>query len=301
MRKNSIVVVLAALLVILAACEKKEAPDAVGTAQAQKPKIEDPVVIKVNGGEIHASEFQAASESIPEQMRGPLSTPAGKKILGEELVKMKVLEQKGETMGLADEREVASKLAMARANILANATIEKLVTAEKLSPQQIYEKVKSQFEYAKVRQILIPYAGGQVSPKSGQALSESAAKDEADKLVAELRAGADFAAKAKEKSADVTSAANGGEMSEVYRNSVPPELAKPIFSLPLNQVSDPIKTPFGYHIIKVESKSFKEFNDPQVQQALAQPERLLANKIIEDLRGQAKVDFDPKFFPPAAQ
>lgn len=281
---------------VFVACEKEATDQPVtGTQQAAAAKP-DPVMVRVNGGEIRESEFEAAMESIPAQMRSALSSPSGRKVLAEELVRMKVLELEGEKMGLEKDPEIASRLAMARGNILANAALEKLATTENMTPEQIYEKSKSQFETVKARQIVIPVAGGQATVAN--ALPPAQAKAKADAIVAQLRGGADFGGIAKKESADPNSAEKGGELGELTRGMLPPDIAKQVFSLPVNQISAPIESRLGYHIFQVTEKTVKSFDEVRtyIEQ---QGDKIKAEQIIEDLRLKAQVEFVPEFFPAA--
>lgn len=78
------------------------------------------------------------------------------------------------------------------------------------------------------------------------------ARSVADSLVAELRAGADFAAMAEEWSQDPGSAANGGDLGWFRRGNMVAEFEDVAFRLPNNQVSPPVRTDFGWHIIRVD-------------------------------------------------
>lgn len=74
----------------------------------------------------------------------------------------------------------------------------------------------------------------------------------AEKLVEELRAGADFAELAKANSSDPGSASNGGSLGLVERGQMVPEFEQATFALQEGVISDPIKSDFGYHIIRVD-------------------------------------------------
>jgi peptidyl-prolyl cis-trans isomerase D len=90
-----------------------------------------------------------------------------------------------------------------------------------------------------------------VDPKAPPAV-DAAARAKAQSLVAQLRAGADFAALAKANSEDPSSASNGGDMGFVDRGTMVEPFERAIFSLPLNTISDPIRSAeYGYHIVKV--------------------------------------------------
>lgn len=112
-----------------------------------------------------------------------------------------------------------------------------------------YEESKQQLttpEAAHVLHILI-----KVDPGAAPAV-DAAARAKAQSLVQQLRSGADFGALAAANSQDPSSAANGGDMNWVDRGVTVEPFERAIFSLPLNTISDPIRTPeFGYHIVKV--------------------------------------------------
>src|SRR6185436_17072944 len=81
---------------------------------------------------------------------------------------------------------------------------------------------------------------------------DAAAKAKADNLVKQLRAGGDFAALAKANSDDPSSSTKGGDMEFVDQGTTVDPFDQAAFSIPLNQISDPIRSKeFGYHIIKV--------------------------------------------------
>ncbi len=86
----------------------------------------------------------------------------------------------------------------------------------------------------------------------------TAAKDEASNLARRVRdsilAGGDFAAFAKRYSADAGSAASGGDLGFVNKGKLVPEYEKIAYSLKPNEISDPIETPFGFHLIQLVEK-----------------------------------------------
>jgi len=112
-----------------------------------------------------------------------------------------------------------------------------------------YEEMKDQYrtpESAHVLHILI-----KVEPNA-PAATDAAARAKAESLVAQLRAGADFGALAQANSQDPSSAGAGGDMNWVERGQTVEPFDRAIFSVPLNTISDPIRsTEYGYHIVKV--------------------------------------------------
>ena len=98
-------------------------------------------------------------------------------------------------------------------------------------------------------------------PAERQALAgrnwDDEAKRKTDDLRKQLLAGADFAKLARENSSDPGSAFNGGDLGSFRQGRTVPEFDQAAFTLPLGQVSEPIKTKFGYHLLKVEKRELK--------------------------------------------
>jgi peptidyl-prolyl cis-trans isomerase D len=117
--------------------------------------------------------------------------------------------------------------------------------------QQYYQAHQKDFqvpEGVKVRHILIKV------PTGADAKTDAAAKAKADALLKQIKGGADFAALAKANSDDPGSKEQGGDLGLIQRGVTVPEFEKTAFALQPGQVSDVIKTQFGYHILKVEDK-----------------------------------------------
>ena len=122
------------------------------------------------------------------------------------------------------------------------------------------------------------------------------AEEKAKALAAEARKpGVDFAELAKKKS-DGPSAAEGGDLGTFRRGMMVPEFDKVAFSLPVGGVSDPVRTRFGWHVIKVEErrsvgvKSFEEMKD-QLQEKLAREQmEKYTDQYVRELRQQAAVE-----------
>ncbi len=124
-----------------------------------------------------------------------------------------------------------------------------------------------------------------VDPNSAPEV-DAAAKAKADSLVKQLRAGANFAALAKQNSADPQSAAKGGDLDWFSRGQMVPEFENASFTLPLNQISDPIKTQYGYHIIKVLGRrpaATKTFEEVKPQLAAQVAEQIAKDQAREQM------------------
>jgi parvulin-like peptidyl-prolyl isomerase len=100
---------------------------------------------------------------------------------------------------------------------------------------------------------------------------------------------------AKESSDDKGSGANGGDLGAFGKGRMVPEFDKEAFLLPVGQISQPVKSPFGYHIIKVESHSTKPFDDvkPQILQRIPAE---MAQKALADLKTKKPATYNDAYF-----
>jgi peptidyl-prolyl cis-trans isomerase D len=91
-------------------------------------------------------------------------------------------------------------------------------------------------------------------PRTITAADSAAAKAHAEALRSEIANGAKFEDVAKRESADSASGANGGDLGKGGKGRFVPEFEKAAYALPVGQVSEPVLTPFGYHLLRVDSK-----------------------------------------------
>ncbi|MGH9339195.1 MAG: peptidylprolyl isomerase [Acidobacteriota bacterium] len=131
-----------------------------------------------------------------------------------------------------------------------------------------------------------------ISTREGK--SEEEAGEEAEQILEQVRAGADFALLAREHSDDPGSAAQGGDLGFFGRGQMVPEFEQMAFSLQPGGVSDLVKTPFGYHIIKRAESSTSDprraFAEFEARMARADEEaQTLAAEIAEELQGGASL------------
>src|SRR5690606_14856548 len=90
--------------------------------------------------------------------------------------------------------------------------------------------------------------------KVDESKDDAAARKEAEALLAKARAGEDFATLAREHSQDLGSARNGGDLGWIEREStVAPELVDVLFSMKAGEVQGPVRTSYGYHIVRLEA------------------------------------------------
>ncbi len=204
---------------------------------AQTP---DPVVARVGSDEIHASELSDAAASLPDELRnmpGPMLYP----MLLDQLVDRRIIVQAARKQGLEADPAVRKSVERATDTALQNA----LLTRE-ISPSLTEEAIKARYDR--------DFAGkpGEEEIRARHILVEDEAT--AKKIIADLKAGADFAELAKTTSKD-PGAASGGDLGFFKKTDMLPEFADAAFALQVGKVTEtPVKTRFGWHVIRLEER-----------------------------------------------
>jgi peptidyl-prolyl cis-trans isomerase SurA len=181
-----------------------------------------------------------------------------------------------------------------------NRLIEKLRSDGKLKPVAPTEKeMKEFFEEQKStlgnRPATISFRQIVISPVASPA-ARAKTKAQADSIVLELRRGADFATAARRFSQDPGSKDQGGSLNWFRRGVMVPEFERVAFSLKPGVVSDPVESPFGYHIIQVERVQPGEVQArhillvPEIDSAHVQQARALADSVRNALVAGAPFD-----------
>jgi peptidyl-prolyl cis-trans isomerase C len=264
-RRRSIALAALLLLALPAAsgCSKNsETPAASGP---------DPVIARVNGVDIKESDLALAEEDVGAEMQAA-SPEAKREQLIAYLSDVIMVTQAAEKKKLGDNPEFKRRLAFLRNKLLMGFELQeetKAAITDDALRQTYNDALKS--------------AGGQEEVHARHILVES--EDEAKTILGELKAGADFAALAKEKSKDPGASA-GGDLGYFTKDQMVPEFAEVAFKMYPGQLSNPVKTQFGWHIIKLEDKRAKQ--PPEFDQVKDQIEAFLARKAQSEFIGQLR-------------
>ena len=255
----------------------------------------DPVIARVNGIDIRQSDVAVAEDEVGSSM--PQMAPDQKReYLITYISDVIILAQAAEKQNIADRDDVKHRIAFERNKVLMETLLQgtgkAALTDDAL--HKVYDDAVKQMppeEEVHARHILVP------------------TEDEAKEIEAELKKGADFATLAKEKSKD-PGAADGGDLGYFTKDQMVPEFSEAAFKLDKGQISDPVHTQFGWHIIKVEDKRIKP--TPSFDEVKPQLENFVAHKaqaqLVEDLRKTATIERldkpasapDPSALNPAA-
>lgn len=183
---------------------------------------------------------------------------------------------------------------------LRNRLIEKLKNDGKLKPVQPTEKeMRTYFdlyhEQLPQRPATVAFRNVIIGAKPSAAARERA-RAQADSIVAELRRGADFATAAKRFSQDPASRDQGGDLGWFRRGQMVPEFEGIAFQLKPGVVSDPVESPFGFHIIQVQRIQPAEVQArhillmPEVSEADADSAAAMAGRVAAALKSGAPFD-----------
>jgi len=241
------------------------------------PAQTDPVLARVNGIDIHQSDLTLAEEDIGGNI--PAQTPEAKRdYLINYVADMILVAKAAEAKNVADSGDFKQRLAFARNKVLMEMLLQSVaksaVTDEAM--HKVYDEASKQMseeQEVHARHILVE------------------TEDEAKAISAELKKGTDFAQLAKQKSKD-PGAAEGGDLGYFTKDQMVPEFAEVAFRLDNGQISEPVKTQFGWHIIKVEDKRKRQI--PEFDKVRDQIETFVQRKaqveLVSKLRADGKVE-----------
>src|SRR5246127_3200869 len=250
-------------------------------------RADDKVLAKVNGAEIHQSDVALAEEELGPSLTQMDPATKDENVLAF-LIDMKIVAKAAEDKKVSDSEDFKKRMAFARNRLLMDsllATEGKAATTDE-AMKKVYEDAAKQIsgeQEVHARHILVD------------------TEDEAKAIKAELDKGADFAELAKKKSKD-PGASDGGDLGFFTKEQMVPEFSEVAFKLEPGKISDPVKSQFGWHIIKVEEKRNRKA--PDFDQVKAQIETYVTRKAqaeyVGKLRDGAKIErFDQAAADPA--
>ncbi|MCR6733925.1 MAG: peptidylprolyl isomerase [Afipia sp.] len=262
---------------------------AFGTGQPVYAQDANAVIAKVNGAEIRQSDLAVAEEELGPSLQ-QMDPASRRENLIAFLIDMKIVAKAAEAKKVGDAADFKQKLAFARDRLLMDSLLatEGKAAVTDAAMKKVYEDATKQVSGEKevhARHILVP------------------TEEEAKAIKAELDKGADFAKLAKEKSKD-PGAADGGDLGFFTKEQMVPEFSAVAFALEPGKISDPVKSQFGWHVIKVEEA--RDRKPPAFDQVKGQIESFVVRKAQADyvtkLRTEAKVErLDKKDEPAKAE
>jgi peptidyl-prolyl cis-trans isomerase C len=238
----------------------------------------DFVVATVNGNAIMESDISGFYNTLPPQYKQvPYAQIRGQ--LVERMVEQTLVADAARKQGLHEDPDVKQRIKAIQRSLLNEAYLSRIMKTEltEAKVRDAYQKsiaLQPKREEVRARHILVK------------------TKAEADSVIAQLKKGADFAKLAQEKSTG-PSGKNGGDLGFFADGQMVPPFSKAAFALEKGQVTDtPVKTQFGYHVIKVEDRRVAgQANYEQASAKIrAEMQDKIFEKIMSGLRAKAKIE-----------
>ena len=239
----------------------------------------DVILAEVGPYKLTKAAFEAKLESAPPQIKMILAhQPELKKALVDRWVQITLLSLAAKNAGLDKDPEVKAQIEEATRQILAQAYLQKKIlsqvgTVDEKTIEKYYQEHKDRYqepEAVRARHILIEVPQGATKEQEAQALKK------AEEIRQRALKGEDFAKLAEKYSADPGSRKKGGDLGFFTRGQMVKEFEDVAFSLKPGEISKPVRTAFGYHIIKVEA------HRPAKQKTLAEVKDQIKEEIIQE-------------------
>lgn len=266
--------ILAATVLALGACDKQSTDDS-------------KLLANVNGETLTQKDFDIYARVRQQGQGQPPTSDREKKAALDEMIDRVLLTQEAARQKLDQDPETVSRLKRIRENLLIQELVRRHYGANPISDDELKKRFQEESEKThktqyKVRHILVQ------------------TENEATEVIKKLKGGANINALAKEKSLDQMSARQGGDLGWVDQNTgFVPEFFTALTTMKKGDVSStPVKTEFGFHVIRVDDTRPLKF--PSADEFMADREaraRLMRqmqdeklNAMVKDLRAKAKID-----------
>lgn len=250
------------------------------------------VLARVDGDVITAKDYEDYLRARQMQ-QPPIPDPKKEReVVLDEMVNRVLLVQAAAAHKVDQELDVYLQLKRQRENVLARAMLRKYLIDNPISD----EEVKTRFDELTAKADKNEYRARHILVRD---------ETEARALIGQLRKGASFANLAKQKSIDVGSGRNGGELGGWFsQDQVVPEFYEAVRQLKQGETTrDPVKSEYGWHIIKLENtrpRTMPEFDEAKGNiRQIVQQERVEA--LLKSIKDKARIKIEPVAEAPAGE
>ena len=240
------------------------------------------ILASFGGQTITLGEFNQLWEQVPEEYKLQLD----KSMVLDQMISEKLLIQETKNMGLEKDKDVLEQIKKMTEQILVQALIEReILNKVKVNDEEVleyYEQNKDNFtekEQVHLYNILLE------------------TEEEAQNILEQLKAGEDFSEIAIEKSTG-PSAAQGGDLGYLTKGTIIPEIEEVVFALEVEELSEVLKTDFGFHILKITEKkpetvkAFEEVKEDIIQTLLPIKQKEAFENFLEELKGKTEIEIN---------
>jgi peptidyl-prolyl cis-trans isomerase C len=227
----------------------------------------DTVVAKIDGKPITAAELNAILQAQPPEAQQTFRKDL--RAFVERLGLFRKLAAMAEKAKLDQASPTKEALEQSRMQTLAQAEVTAAADAIPVTldeQKKFYESNRDRFTQAKVKMLFVSFRSSpppaSADPKAKKILTEAEAKAKTDKLLADIRAGADFIKVLKENSDDAESVARDGDFGQPIKRSdqAPENIKSAIFSLKPGEVSAPVRVNSGFYLFRLEELETQPFD-----------------------------------------
>lgn len=245
--------------------------------------MEEKIIATINGKHITNKDLQEIILRFPADRQQHLTTPEGKKELLNEIVSFEVLYEYAKDNNMEEDKDFLIQLENAKKEILTQIAIKKIISSVKVDEEDIakfYEDNKEMFkteETITAKHILVNTL------------------EECNNILNEIKSGMKFE-KAAEKYSTCPSKNKGGALGTFGHGRMVPPFEKAAFNMNVGEISEPVKTQFGYHLIFIEDKSpesiisLDEVKGSIYAQVLQEKQKEMYISFIDDLKKKYNVN-----------
>lgn len=237
------------------------------------------ILSSFEGNTITLGEFNQLWEQIPEENKLQLD----KRLVLDQMISEKLLIQEAKNMGLEEDKDVKEQIKRMTEQIMVQVLIEReILDKVEVNEEEIseyYEQNKINFtekEQIHLYNILLN------------------TEEEAQAVLEQLKAEGDFSEIAKEKSTG-PSAAQGGDLGYISKGTIIPEIEEVVFALEIEELSNIVKTDYGFHILKITDKkaetikTLEEVKEEIIQTLLPTKQKEAFDNLLNDLKSKVEI------------
>ena len=245
--------------------------------------MENKILATVDGREISEKDLEAVIKRYPAQQQAFFSSDMGKKQLLEQLIAFELFYNLGKEIGLDKTEEYSNEVEKIKKEMLTQMSISKTLSEVTITDDEAkayYDENNDAFaepETATAKHILVE--------------GEEAAK----KIREDITSGAISFEEAAEKYSTCPSKEQGGNLGSFSRGMMVPEFEEASFTLPIGEVSEPVQTQFGYHIIKVTDrtekniKAFEDVKEDVINRLITERQQAKYMDVVNELTNKYEV------------
>jgi peptidyl-prolyl cis-trans isomerase C len=236
-------------------------------AQGPAAMTPETVVARIDGKPVTAGELMLVLQMSPPEAQKNLLKDS--KMFLESFGLIRKLAEMAEKAHLDQQSPLKEQLEISRRQYLASAQASAArdsVIIHAAEQKKFYEDHLDRYTQAKVKVLFVSFRANpapQTNPKAKKILSEPEAKAKIEKLLGQIRAGADFVKLVKENSDDSDSVARDGDFGPLIRrsdDSLPADIKNAIFALKPGKITDPLRVPSGFYLFRLEESTVQTYD-----------------------------------------